>query len=142
MTGQTEAILTANARFYSALSLADVSAMQGVWVESQQATCLHPGWNVITGYKAIQQSWAAIFVNQGPTRIWCSDETITCESGLAWVSCLEHIDATATATGAILTVQARNAFYETPSGWKLMHHLAEPIPDQSLHPAHQRLALN
>ena len=109
MTGQTEALLNANARFYSALSLADVSAMHGVWLKSHQATCLHPGWNKITGYEAILQSWAAIFVNQGPTHIWCSDESVIFESGLAWVTCIEHVDATATPTNAILTVQARNA---------------------------------
>lgn len=142
MTGQTEAILAANARFYSALSLANVSAMQGLWLKSSQATCLHPGWNLINGYDAIQQSWAAIFVNQGPVHIWCTDTSVSFESGLAWVSCLEHVDATATPTGAVLTTQARNAFYETPSGWRMMHHLAEPVPEQNLHPAHQRLALN
>jgi ketosteroid isomerase-like protein len=142
MTGQTEAILAANARFYSALSLADVSAMRGMWLRSQQATCLHPGWNLITGYEAILQSWAAIFVNQGPVHIWCSSESVTFESGIAWVTCIEHVDATATPTGAILSVQGRNAFYETASGWKVMHHLAEPMAEQSQHPAHQRLALN
>jgi hypothetical protein len=142
MTEQAQDVLIANARFYQALSLADGLLMQRVWFRSPDTTCVHPGWNKVTGYENIQQSWSAIFLNQGPVHIWPSDESVIFESGIAWVACIENVDASATTTGAIIMVRARNAFCKVASGWKLMHHYAEPIAGQEIQPINQRLALN
>jgi SnoaL-like domain len=142
MTEQMDVILLANAQFYRALSLADATAMRNIWLKSEEASCVHPGWNKVLGYENIQHTWAAIFVNQGPVHIWSSEETVSFEDDLAWVACIENVDASATTSGAIITVRARNAFYHLRSGWRLLHHEAEPIPEQDFLPANQRLALN
>ncbi len=59
------AVLDANAFFYRALSMADAAAMKSIWIKSDDATCLHPGWALLTGCAAIGESWKAIFANQG-----------------------------------------------------------------------------
>jgi len=142
MTERVEAVLIANARFYRALSLADTSAMRGLWLQSPEATCLHPGRQEIKGYAYIQQSWAVIFANQGPIRIWPSHEEVTLRSDLAWVTCIENIDASATTANKIVCVRARNAFRHTAAGWKMLHHLAEAMPGHETQLANQRLAYN
>jgi hypothetical protein len=142
MSEVTDAILIANAKFYQALSLADVALMRGLWLKSPEATCVHPGRSKITGYQQIQHSWSIIFGNQGPIHIWPSNETVTLQEQEAWVTCLENIDASATAANKILCVRARNAFRGTPDGWKIIHHLAEASLDAEIQPHHQRLSRN
>jgi hypothetical protein len=142
MTEVPDAILVANAKFYQALSLADAALMRGLWVKSNEATCVHPGWNKIVGYDNIQHSWSTIFVSQGPVHIWPSDENVRIQDQVAWVVCLENIDASATAANKILCVRARNGFLETLDGWKIIHHLAEASLGTEIQPTHQRLSLN
>ena len=142
MSEVTEAVLIANAKFYQALSLADAGLMRGLWMKSDESTCVHPGWNRIAGFDNIQQSWATIFANQGPIHIWPSDETVVVQGEMVWVLCLENIDASATAANKILCVHARNAFQSMPDGWKIIHHLAEASLGAEIQPTYQRLSHN
>jgi len=142
MSDPVEAVLLSNRQFYRVLSLADAAAMRAIWVKSDEAICLHPGWHKLIGYRSIQQSWAVVFVNQGPMHVWPTHEVVSEADGLLWVTCVENIDASNTVANKIICVQARNAFCETDFGWKLLHHLAEAIPDQDFQPTNQRLAAN
>ncbi|MBI3243815.1 MAG: nuclear transport factor 2 family protein [Chloroflexi bacterium] len=142
MSDLVEVILTANSQFYRVFSLAEIAAMRRLWLDAPHVTCVHPGWRTLTGYEAIQQSWEAIFINQGPVRVWPSDEVISFEDDLVWVTCIENIDMSATDTGRIMQAQARNAFQKTESGWKLAHHEASASPGHGLPAANQRLARN
>jgi hypothetical protein len=142
MTDPTESVLIANHKFYRALSLADASAMRAQWAKSAEATCAHPGWHVLTGYQSIQQSWAAVFVNQGPIRIWPSQEEVSVEGDMLWVACLENIDASNSSISQIISVRARNAFCQTERGWRILHHLAEALPGLKTQITNQRLATN
>lgn len=116
--------------------------MRGLWLDSPEATCVHPGWHTIRGYADIQKSWAAIFINQGPIRIWPSDEHVAFRDDLAVVACLENIDVSATTTGRIVRAKAVNTFRETRRGWKMLHHHAESLPKQEVWPSNERLAKN
>ena len=142
MSDLVEALLIANSQFYRVLSLADTAAMRRLWLDAPQASCIHPGWHTITGYEKIQQSWAAIFINQGPLRVWPSDEEISFEADLIWVACIENIDVSATAAGRIMQAQARNAFQKTEAGWKIVHHQATTLPGHGSRTTNQRLANN
>jgi SnoaL-like domain len=139
---QQKAVVIANGKFYQALSLANAAIMRNQWAKLDFATCIHPGWQTLTGYEAIQQSWAVIFVNQGPLHVWTSDVEVTFENEMAWVDCIENIDATNTETNTIVCVRARNGFYETATGWKIVHHTAEAMPGHEIQAANQRLAPN
>lgn len=142
MADSIEAVLSANAYFYRVLSLADTEVMRGIWFVSPDVTCIHPGWEAITGYERIQQSWASIFGNQGPLHVWPGEETVRLESGQAWVTCIENIDLTATEAGCIVQARAVNGFKATPAGWKLIQHRAESIPGAVSPARNARLARN
>ncbi|MBM4424686.1 MAG: nuclear transport factor 2 family protein [Chloroflexi bacterium] len=142
MTERVDAVLAANTRFYLALSIAAAAAMRSVWARADEATCIHPGGHKITGHRNIQQSWAMIFANQGPMRVWPSGARVKFEGDLAWVICVENVDASATEIGKIICVRARNGFCDTADGWKMLHHIAEPMPGREFQPTNHRLATN
>ena len=58
-------ILIANNSFYTALATADLTAMEDLWHHGLETECIHPGWDRLQGWPAIQESWALIFQNQG-----------------------------------------------------------------------------
>lgn len=136
------AILSANKKFYQALSLADAAVMRGLWIKSPDATCVHPGWSEIIGYDKIQETWSVMFTHQGPIHIWPSNEKLMIEGEVVWVLCFENIDASATAANTILRARARNAFRGTQAGWKLLHHLVEAALGAEVKPPDRRLASN
>jgi SnoaL-like domain len=60
---QEAAVLRANERFYEAFEQLDIEAMSVVWLHSNRARCIHPGWRTLRGWSAIKESWIAIFSN-------------------------------------------------------------------------------
>lgn len=123
-----ELVRNANARFYLALGQGDLAAMAAVWLHTDDAICVHPGWSPIRGWKAIRESWAGIFEHQGLLRVWPSRVQTAVAQTTAIVSCIENIDVTATAGGGIVQARARNRFVLYKGKWRMVEHHAEPIP--------------
>ena len=128
---QTEAVLLANDSFYRALSLADLSAMQRVWLPSEEAVCLHPGWPPLYGWKAIRESWARIFEHQGALHVWPSEAVARLFGQTAEVNCLENIDTARVASASILQTRATNIFRLVKGEWKMLEHHAVSISSGS-----------
>lgn len=116
-----EAVLEANARFYRALSLADLQVMAGVWVHSEAALCIHPGWQPLQGWAAIRASWEQIFMHQGVLRVWASEVQVRHFGQTAEVACLENID-TGLMSGGIVQARASNVFRLVDGAWKMLEH--------------------
>ena len=70
---QEAAVLRANERFYEAFEQLDIEAMSMVWLHSNRARCVHPGWRTLRGWSAIKESWIAIFSNTEEIKF-----TLTC----------------------------------------------------------------
>jgi ketosteroid isomerase-like protein len=129
MDREIEDVLAVNDRFYRALSMADFNAMQQVWLASDEAVCVHPGWPPLHGWDAIRESWQRIFENQGPLHIWASEAITRLRSGrVAEVACLENIDTAQVAGASITQTRATNIFRRVASAWKLLEHHALPMP--------------
>jgi ketosteroid isomerase-like protein len=126
MDPEAEAVIQANDQFYRALSLADLGAMQRLWLESVDAVCIHPGWRPVYGWEAIRDSWRAIFVNQGPLRIWASEAQARVFGQTAEVTCLENIDTGQVAGAGLIQTRATNIFRRVGAEWKLLEHHAVP----------------
>lgn len=126
MASDDEPLLTANARFYQALSLADLPAMERLWVHSDDALCTHPGGAPLVGWPAIRESWQAIFQQQGPMHIWPSSVQVRRFGQTAEVHCLENVETQRSAGGLVLQVRAVNVFRRLPTGWRLLEHHAGP----------------
>ena len=47
----------ANERFYRAFEALDIDLMDAVWLHTERAKCVHPGWELLSGWEAVRKSW-------------------------------------------------------------------------------------
>lgn len=121
-----DALLKANDQFYRALSLADLSAMERLWVNTSDAVCQHPGAAPLYGWDAIRASWRSIFEHQGPLRVWATEADVRVFGQTAEVTCLENVDTGQVAGSGVLQTRATNLFRRVGGDWKLLEHHAAP----------------
>jgi len=121
------AVLEANREFYAAFSRGDFEAMSRLWAEQAPSACLHPGMNVITGRRAILDTWRQILTQMSGVEMSCRSARVHWLGNVALVTCLEangkrpaHLAAT-------------NVFLLEGGRWRMVHHqagpLSEPVPD-------------
>ena len=112
------AILQANEAFYSAFADADISAMVAIWAHEDEVACTHPGWNVLTGYHDVMESWRAILEGSAPPNISCRDARVFIFGDTGFVTCNEIVN------GSFMV--ATNLFVRTTDSWAMVHHHAGP----------------
>lgn len=117
----------ANARFYRAFETLEPAQMDAVWVHSERAQCVHPGWPLIVGWAAIRSSWETIFANTTEMRFTISDPRVGGTAELAWVTCTENILSDVQGRVSATSLLATNIFERTLDGWRMIHHHASHI---------------
>lgn len=122
------AVRFANEAFYVAFASRDLDAMEAVWVRNVSVTCIHPGWNPLSGRDAVMDSWAAILNNRNAPDIECRNAKAHVLGDRAYVICHEVLSE------AFLV--ATNIFVRADDGWKMVHHQAgvAPPPDEDDEP--------
>jgi len=125
-TDATATLIAANQTFYTALSLADFDLMQRLWLESEDAVCVHPGWPALHGFRDILDSWRQIFENQGPLHVWPTEVEVRLYGQTAEVNCLENIDMSKVRGAGVMQTRAANIFRQAADAWKLLEHHALP----------------
>ena len=116
-------VMAANQAFYDAHEQRDLAAMTAVWDNSERAVCVHPGWPILRGWPAVEESWRGIFGGPGRNQFIVTNDAVAVEGDLAWVTLDENLVDVA-ATG---TIAATNLFARTASGWKLVLHHGSPV---------------
>lgn len=116
-------VMAANQAFYDAHEQRDLAAMAAVWDNSDRAVCVHPGWPILRGWLAVEESWRGIFGGPGRNQFIVTNDAVAVEGDLAWVTLDENLVDVA-ATG---TIAATNLFARTASGWKLVLHHGSPV---------------
>jgi len=116
----------ANERFYRAFESLDITKMAAVWVQAERAKCVHPGWDMLSGWEAIRQSWEAIFANTDYMRFVITDVSVHLYGGIAWVTCVENL-SDAPGTLQMVRILATNVYEHTGEAWRVVHHHASPI---------------
>jgi ketosteroid isomerase-like protein len=117
------AVLAANAAFYDAFEQRDLAAMGLVWDHGQQVVCVHPGWPILRGWPAVQESWRRIFEGPGRNQFIVTNESAVVNGGVAWVTLDENlVDGTATGT-----IAATNLFLRLGERWRLVLHHGSPV---------------
>jgi ketosteroid isomerase-like protein len=128
------AVEDANERFYRALESCVLEDMEAVWLHEAWVKCAHPGWELITGWELIRESWKRIFQNTSGMRVRASDVFIRVEGDFAWVTCVEHLalflDHTTAPASAVTA--ATNLFYRVGEQWLMVHHHASQTPNMPL----------
>ena len=117
--------LIANQAFYEAFAGGDYARMEALWATTAPALCTHPGSPPIHGRPGVMQGWRQVL--EHPPSVRASDAQVTVIRGVAFVTCLEHIDDSVLA--------ATNVFVWEDGRWALVHHHAGPVrPEREAEP--------
>jgi ketosteroid isomerase-like protein len=123
-------ILAANDAFYRAFESLDLRRMQVMWWHEEWVECLHPGWDLLVGWEAVEQSWEMIFRSTVRMRVVVSRPLVHVHGEVAWVSCLEHVTSAADGDFSTALVETTNIFVRRRGEWKMVHHHTTPVPDR------------
>ena len=121
---EVEAVKAANLRFYQAFGSLDIEEMEQVWETSARATCIHPGWRLLTGWRDIRASWEGIFYNTTLMHFNITDAQVVVQGDSAWVYCVENISSVLDGRANNFGVQATNVFVRNEGRWRMVHHHA------------------
>jgi ketosteroid isomerase-like protein len=124
-TEEQALVAEVNAAFYHAFEALDFERMRAIWLRSDEVKCIHPGWELLTGWDAVMDSWAAIIRNTPRIRFELQDVSVVVNGGIGWVECLEHIYDGDNLAGLAVTT---NLFQQNADGrWLMIHHHASPF---------------
>ena len=118
----------ANAAFYRAIESQDLERMTEVWAHESWVKCVHPGWEIISGWRRVRESWSRIFEDGQHMRISPSAVSVNTEGDFAWVTCLENITVFEETSFDSVQAIATNLFIRRQGRWLMVHHHASPIP--------------
>jgi len=112
-------VLAANEAFYRAFNQKDPEAMDAIWAQTAMVTCIHPGWNTLTGRDRVMESWRGILTNPSQPKIVSGGATVSFFGDAAVVLCRELV------AGSPLA--ATNIYALEDGAWKLVHHQSGPV---------------
>jgi ketosteroid isomerase-like protein len=118
----------ANTRFYRALESGDLERMEDVWAHEDWVRCVHPGWDLLTGWQRVRESWLMIFEGGQKMRASPSDVWVHSTGELGVVTCTENITVFNEASFDSAQATATNLFIRRQGRWLMVHHHASPIP--------------
>jgi hypothetical protein len=127
--GSELAIEDSNSRFYKAFESLSIEKMEEVWKHSNDAICIHPGWEMFSSWTAIRESWVRIFENTKIIKFFISNIKIKAFEKIAIVICLENIESiieneNSIRMGVIATniFEKQNIIKEHNNEWLMIHH--------------------
>jgi ketosteroid isomerase-like protein len=120
-------LVEANAGFYRAFESLDLAEMDRAWAHAEYVRCVHPGWCLLVGWEAVQQSWDAIFKGTREMRFSIEDVRPHVDGDLGWVTCTENILSHARGQVAVTSLLATNLFERRGGEWLMVHHHASHI---------------
>jgi len=107
-------LLRANRDFYRAFASGDYVAMDRLWSEHAESTCVHPGWEALRGRDRVMASWRGILRRPLPVR--SRDEVATVLGEVGVIVCVEVLPEGELA--------ATNVFVVEQGRWRMLHHQA------------------
>ena len=113
-------LLFANEAFYLTFTTRDMEAMDAIWSDRENVTCIHPGWPPLRGRDSVMKSWRNILTNSQSPEIRCERVWPHIIGTMACVLCTEIL-----AEGQLA---ATNIFVLEDGVWKMIHHHAGPAP--------------
>src|SRR2546430_15941781 len=111
-----------NTEFYHAFENLSIERMEGLWKHEDNVVCIHPGWDLFTGWLAIRESWITIFRNTEMIKFIITNTKIRTFDNIAVVVCLENIETSVNRQITRIGVIATNIFEnDDEKGWLLFH---------------------
>ena len=122
-----EGLRAANAAFYAAFESLKLEQMDAVWLRTDEARCVHPGWRKLDGWAAVRKSWEQIFEHAEAMQFLVRDVDAWVEGDCGWVTCQENLVQVAGADEVLGTMYATNIFRHVRGGWRMVLHHASPV---------------
>ncbi len=123
-----ETIKSANTAFYRAIDSASIERLEELWAHDDYVRCVHPGWDIVTGWSRVRQSFEQIFASGQKMRISPTEVAVWFSGDVAWVACTENITIFQDTNFDTVQAVATNLFIQRDGRWLLVHHHASPIP--------------
>lgn len=120
-------VLAANEAFYRAFEKKDISAMSSVWSQGTGSLCIHPGRNVLRGWKAISESWEQIFKNTSYIEIETEIIATEVRNNIAYIVVVETLLQVSRSRRVQAESMATNIFERMGSSWYLVSHHGSPL---------------
>lgn len=120
-------IQQANERFYRAFESLDIHKMESVWATDVPVKCVHPGWELRSGWPEVRDSWVLVFNHTTGIRFEVTDLDIVVNGDLAWVTCTENVRMMNDGESQRSRILATNLFLRRPKGWLMVLHHASAI---------------
>ncbi len=84
---------------------------------------MHPGWPILRGWPAVEESWRRIFSGEGRNQFILTNQSVEVGSELAWMTLEENL----VDRGETHAIAATNVFASTSVGWRLVAHHGSPV---------------
>jgi ketosteroid isomerase-like protein len=122
--GIVEEVNKVNAEFYHAFESLSIEMMDRLWKHDDNVVCIHPGWDLSTGWLAIRESWITIFSNTEMIRFTITNTKVRIfDNRIAVVVCLENIETSVNGQVIKIGVIATNVYERNElNQWLLIHH--------------------
>ena len=130
MTADDELLLQ-NARFYEAFEQKNLDELEDIWSHKDHCTCIHPGWNVLIGWKEIRQSWVRIFTNEMVTKFSLRNVRTKVLNDIAIVLLEEEVTFVSGPLAQTRSIIATNIFEREAGEWRMIHHHGSPLASVS-----------
>jgi ketosteroid isomerase-like protein len=127
MSHQRSEVLATNEAFYRAFEKKDIEAMGAVWSQGTGSLCIHPGWNVLRGWKEIQTSWVRIFQNTAYIEINVDIISTEIRDNIAYIVLIENVLQVVNGRRIEAQSIATNVFEILGGKWYLVHHHGSPV---------------
>jgi len=127
MTNTHDEVLAANEAFYRAFEKKDIEAMSAVWSQGTGSLCIHPGRNVLRGWKEIRSSWEMIFKNTKYIEIEIDILVTEVRNNIAYVVLVENLLQVSGSRRVRAQSMATNIFELMAQKWYLVHHHGSPL---------------
>jgi len=131
LTRELARVEAANVAFYEAFKDRDIEAMARCWSQSPHARCVHPGWELVTGWPDIRRSWADIFESIDDLEISLDDAQVEVAGTVAWVNLVVSLRITTNDGDTFeASVVTTNLFEHANGEWLLvLHHSSNFVED-------------
>jgi ketosteroid isomerase-like protein len=127
MSSERVEVVATNEAFYRAFEKKDIEAMSVIWSQGTGSMCIHPGRNILRGWKDIEISWLQIFRNTKYIEIETEIIAVEIKENLACVVLLEKLLQVSGGRSIQAQSMATNIFEKMSLKWYLIHHHGSPI---------------
>jgi len=127
MSNERTEVLAANQAFYRAFEKKDIEAMSVIWSQGTGSLCIHPGRNVLRGWREIELSWLQIFRNTKYIEIETEIIAVEIRDNVAYVILIEKLLQIVGGRSVQAQSMATNIYERMASKWYLVHHHGSPI---------------